>query len=143
MSDKSQFLKALESYDLINSVLTYNSFDKVNLNQLDYTKQWDNQYTFNNLQIGENHFKSVEIGITLGDIWISLLSTDTIYFDNALYFFGTEGISHEKEPYIIDNKEVKEYRRKLGYLTLFNRNARISILKSDAYGCIIKISFIN
>jgi hypothetical protein len=140
MHDKILFSRLIESNELIKSVIINNGFLKIDFSQLDYTKEWDNQYIFKNIHLNEYTFKAIEVQVTPENIWLSLLSDNTVFFENPMLFFDNEGIKHEKEPYIIDGKEIKEFRRKLGSIILFNRSARVSVLKSDLYGCIIKLT---
>ncbi|MFC3364647.1 hypothetical protein ACFOG5_15835 [Pedobacter fastidiosus] len=99
-------------------------------------------YTFRNVSIDDIDFKSIYIKISSEAIFVNLLTNYTAIYDDSMKFFGRNGISHQKEPYIDNGRELEEYRKKLGKFTILNKTANVSVLKSDAYGCIIKLTVI-
>ncbi|GGH24086.1 hypothetical protein [Mucilaginibacter phyllosphaerae] len=143
MHDLPLFLRFVESNEIIKKIITNRDFSNINFKNLDFIKEWDNQYVFKNFLVGEVKFTSIRIIITPDNIAVSMLSTDIKYFDEPLTYFDREGIFYEKEPYLINGHELREFRRKIGSFTLFNMTAKLSLLKSALYGCIIKIGFYN
>jgi hypothetical protein len=132
-------LEWIEGNKLIKKVVQSKSFTSVNFNGLSFTKHFHNNYSFENLRLGEEAFETVSIIIAPETIEITFLTKNLAYFNNPIYYFGTSGIQHEKEPY--KNREIliKEFRRKIGSIIMFNKTFRVSVLMSDAYGCIIKM----
>jgi len=137
------FLNQLNNNRLLSGVIVNRNFSNIGFSSFDYTRHWDDHYSFKDIQIGDFIFKNLEIRISPNGIFITFLSDDTAFYDTPILFFETEGITVEQEPFIDKETEVKEFRRKLGAFTICGKLARISVLKSETYGSMIKVSFIN
>ncbi len=137
------FFRLIENQPIIKNVLMKNNFLDVDFSSMEYTKEWEEQYVFNNIWIGEFLFNKIRVNALDKSVWITLLTQNFDFFDNPIFFFGKEGILYEKPPYSDGEKEVKEYARKIGSFDLHNRTVRIMLLKSDAYGVVIKLNALN
>lgn len=143
MTELPYFLEVALKDPIIKSILTNGNFSKVDFKPIEHKEILKNWYQFINFKIDKWIFKSVEIIISPNGISINLLSNDEAYFDNSILYFDTDGIQYEKEPYLdLDNGlELREFRKKIGRFHLLNRDVNVAVLKSSAYGCIIKLGF--
>lgn len=139
MEKSKLLLRHIENNDLLKAIIVNKAFSEINLSHVDFIKEWDEQYLFKNLSIGESLFSAVRVMITFDNIFISLLTDNLSFFDDPLTHFGVEGLIYEKDPYEINANHIKEFRRKIGTIMLFNKSGNLSVLKSEIYGCIIKI----
>lgn len=143
MENTKNFLALLQQQPLLKSILKYQDFSKIDFTDLDFTKEIDSIYTFRDIHIGEHLFKSVYVSISSRMITIKMLSNETIFFDDPLTYFGQEGFFVETEPILVDTVQHSDFRRKLRAFELFDREARVSIFKSTAYGCVIELVFMD
>lgn len=128
--------------DIIKSILLTGDFSKVDFSKLEYTKQFDNCYIFKNIPFdGQSIFKSMDVYVTPYGLSVDLISDKPDYFDNPVYYFGTEGILYPESSYTLEDKEYTVYKRQLGKFTLFDKQVKISVLKSEMYGCKIMLGF--
>lgn len=135
-------LENIASNRLVTSAIRDQVLFEKDFVELAYEKHWENMYTFKNILIGNIDFKSIYIKISTDGIFVNLLTKDTTLYDDSMKYFGTDGISHQKEPYIDNNRKLEEYRKKLGKFPILDKIANVSVLKSEAYGCVLKLTVI-
>lgn len=132
-------LKWIQDNTLIKNIVETKGFSSADYESLLFTKHFHNNYSFQDLKLGEETFESVSIVIAPETIEITFLTKNLVYFNNPIYYFGSLGIQHEIEPYKSGEIFIKEFRRKIGSVSMFNKTFRVSVLMSDAYGCTIKM----
>jgi hypothetical protein len=133
------FFDLIENHELIKNIVENKGFENVDFKNRFYIKHFDNSFSFENIIFGNDIIGTLSIIIAPETIEITMITSNINYFDNPIDYFGIEGVQHEKEPYQKGGMQVREFRRKVGSFTIFNKTFRISVLKSDAYGCIIKL----
>ncbi|MBZ4192652.1 hypothetical protein [Niabella beijingensis] len=136
-------LHSIEQNKLVKSVIDHMGFSKVNFAEYRHKKEWDDQYTFYDCSFGDYFFDRLNIHVVNDNIWLTLYTKQKTYFDDSKRFFGVDGMTYEKEPYVSENGPIREFKKKLGRFNMFGKEMRIVILKSDAYGCIIRIHSIS
>lgn len=128
---------------IIANVVKDLSFSKVDFSGYDYKKDWEDNYTIRNFHLGDFIFRSVTIKLISQDVFINLYSDDQSFYDEPVKYFEDDGVAFEIDPISDGDKQIKDYRRKLHSFRLFDRTARLSLYKSNAYGCRINLTFIG
>jgi hypothetical protein len=142
MKDSTLFARLIEESLLLSKIIKDRSFKDVDFNSFSFEYIWDEHYIFKNLNLGDYTFATVEVNISNGNIWIQMLTANTDFFETPLYFFDSEGIKVEIQPFQEGGKEIKELRRKITTLKIFDIHVRLSVYESSSYGCRIKLGFI-
>ncbi|NHA07719.1 hypothetical protein G7092_28220 [Mucilaginibacter sp. HC2] len=142
MLEDTEFISAVKSNDLINSVIVNNGFSQINIHQFTYEEIWDDHYKFKKFPIGPWLFDYLEIAFRNENIWITLVLNDPVFVDSLPLILG-EGLTIETESHLINNKKISETRTKVGKVNIAGKIARVSYLISDLYGAAIKINIIN
>ncbi|MET7000659.1 hypothetical protein [Chitinophaga defluvii] len=143
MQDLPLFNQLVYDNKIIATVVKDLNFSRVDFSGYEYKKDWEDNYTIKNFNLGNFIFRSVTINLIAQDVFVNLYSDDQNFFDNPLKYFEDDGVAFELDPITNGDKKIKDYRRKLHSFRLFDRTARLSIYKSDAYGCRINLTFIG
>jgi hypothetical protein len=142
MRNNGHFLELLSEQPLIKSVILNLDFAKIDFTGLDFRKVGVDTYTFKDINVADYSFRSVRISISSRISVIELLTNDTAFFDDPIFYFNQEGFAHETEPIIEGDKSHIDYRRKMRAFEICGKEARLSIYKSSAYGCVINLVFL-
>ncbi len=141
MKENGHFLTLLQEQPLIKSVIEHLDFSKVDFSDIVFNQEDENTYNFKDINVGKHQFKNVKVSIRPELSSIKMLTDETIFFDEPILYFNQEGFAHETEPLLINCLEVANVRRKLRSFSMLGRTVNLSIYKSSAYGCIIKLVF--
>ncbi|OOG18180.1 hypothetical protein BWD42_13005 [Sphingobacterium sp. CZ-UAM] len=143
MENNEHFLTLLEGHPLFRSIIKNQDFSGVNLKDQVYTEELGNIYNFKSMQVGKHIFKNVQVSISPQITMVTIVTDETIFFDEPVRYFNQEGYIQEAEPYLVDSVPVIELRRKLRTFQMLGRTTRLSVYKCIVYGCMIKFSFPN
>lgn len=130
-------------HPILKFVIQNDTLAGLDLSRYQYNKEWEDFYTFKNLVIQNLVFSIVEINVLPSGIFITLFSDESIFYDDPLTFFGTEGIAVQIPPELNKQNLLPSYRRKLGNFEMLGKTARISVTMIEGRGSKIKIALLK